>query len=259
VNEVYFMGECDSYKMATEIGETNLRHKINQIKGTGIKFADFGTRRAFCRNWHEFVIQKLIESGIDEFIGTSNVLYSMKYGIKAIGTMAHEVFQVCQALTRLEDSQQFALQKWADEYRGELGIALTDTLGIDKFIKDFDRYFALLFDGVRQDSGSPELWFDKMLKHYMDMGINTLTKTAIFSDGLTFDRMLEIDKYVDARMNTAYGIGTNLTNDVGYEPLQIVMKVVEANRQPVAKLSDSKGKEMCEDEDYVSYLRKVIK
>lgn len=264
VNELYFTSyELTSHDGAA-VGLNRLERKLEKIQGTGIKFADFGTRRAFSREWHEGVIKTImafhVAHELDEFVGTSNVLYAMRYGMIPIGTMAHEVFQVCQALTRVQDSQKFALQKWADEYRGNLGIALSDTLGIDKFLRDFDMYFAKLFDGLRHDSGDPKEWFGKVLRHYESFGIDPATKTAVFSDGLTVDRIRDIDGYVDGRMKTSYGIGTNLTNDLGdLKPIQIVIKVVEANGQPVAKLSDSPGKEMCEDEAYVNYLRKVIK
>jgi len=230
----------------------------------GVSFADFGTRRAFSPEWHARVIKLLTQPEIfPGFIGTSNVLFAKEYGLKPIGTMAHEVFQVCQALTKPEWSQRYALQTWADEYRGDLGIALSDTLGLQKFLKDFDMYFAKLFDGVRQDSGSPTDWVEKVIRHYEDMGIDPTTKSAVFSDGLDFKNVAKIHTYVRGRIKDAYGVGTHLTNNLGPEPIQIVMKVIEAGRdpenlQPVAKLSDSTGKEMSRDKDYVDYLKKVI-
>ncbi len=245
-------------------GEKNLSKSLSNIQTLqGVTFADFGTRRAFSPAWHDRVIQILTDPPFPGFVGTSNVYLAKKYGIKPIGTMAHEVFQVCQALTKPEWSQQFALQRWADEYRGDLGIALSDTLGIDKFLKDFDMYFAKLFDGMRHDSGTPVEWANKVIAHYESLGIDPKTKSAVFSDGLDFTKVSKIHRQIAGRIKDSYGVGTHLTNNLGPDPIQIVMKVVEAGRdpenlQPVAKLSDSKGKEMCKDDDYIAYLKKVI-
>ena len=256
VNQLYFEYNYPFIGNLKTQGKKRFKDKLEKVKGTKVKFADFGTRRAYSRSWHESLMKDL--SFCPNCVGTSNVLYAMQYNMKPIGTMAHEVFQIMQALTRLEDSQSYTLQKWADEYRGELGIALTDTLGISKFLYDFDLYFAKLFDGVRHDSGCPYEWVDKVIQHYYKLGIDPETKTAVFSDGLTFDDMIKIKEYVGYQMRVSFGIGTNLTNDLGPEPLNIVMKVIEANGQPVAKLSDTPGKEMCEDNNYITYLKKVV-
>ena len=253
INSVYFQNECPFNISLEKEGYKRLSDKI-QIRG--FKWADFGTRRRRSYYWHDKVLEASVKH--PDFVGTSNIHFAMKYGIKPIGTMAHEVFMVMQALVRLADSQKHGLQKWADEYRGDLGIALTDTLGIDKFLKDFDRYFALLFDGVRQDSGDPKEWFDKIYNHYLSLNIDPSSKSAIFSDGLNFEKASELHDYVGGRMKDSYGIGTNLTNDLGPDPLQIVIKPTTVNGSPVAKISDSEGKIMCKDDDYISYLRKVI-
>jgi nicotinate phosphoribosyltransferase len=253
INECYFRTQR---RVHLKDSIAILDNKMESIEGIDLTFADFGTRRRRSRAWHETLIERIKDE--PQLIGTSNVMLAKKYGLKPIGTMAHEIFQVFQALVHPLDSQKVALQKWADEYRGQLGIALSDTLGVDKFIKDFDRYFAMLFDGVRHDSGNPFRWGDKILNHYRELGIDPKTKTAIFSDGLTFDLMEEINYVYSGRIKLSFGVGTNLTNDVGVEPVQIVIKVVEANERPVAKLSDSEGKEMCEDQEYIGYLKKAI-
>jgi nicotinate phosphoribosyltransferase len=151
------------------------------------------------------------------------------------------------------------LQKWADEYRGDLGIALTDTIGVDAFLRDFDLYFAKLYDGVRHDSGDPYEFANKVITHYNSLNIDPLTKTIVFSDGLDFPRAIKLAKKFHNKIKVAFGIGTNLLNDFStFTPLQIVMKLTKVNGRPVAKLSDSPGKTMCKDKMYLKYLKKVF-
>jgi len=193
------------------------------------------------------------------FAGTSNVLYAMKLGLTPLGTMAHEYLQACQALgPRLRDTQVYGFEVWAKEYRGDLGIALSDVYGMNAFLRDFDLYFCKLFDGARHDSGDPFSWGGRMLQHYRDNRVDPLSKVLIFSDSLTVPRIIELYERFHGRCQLAFGIGTNLTNDLGYEPLQIVIKMTRCNGQPVAKLSDAPGKNMCNDEKYLAYLRQVF-
>jgi nicotinate phosphoribosyltransferase len=183
----------------------------------------------------------------------------MKLGLTPLGTMAHEYLQACQALgPRLRDSQVFGFETWAREYRGDLGIALSDVYGIEPFLRDFDMYFCKLFDGARHDSGDPFTWGERMIAHYRNNRVDPLTKTLIFSDGLTVEKIIALYQQFRGRCQLAFGIGTNLTNDLGYEPLQIVIKMTQCNGQPVAKLSDTPGKGMCDDENYLAYLRQVF-
>jgi len=160
-------------------------------------------------------------------------------------------------MTQLVQAQKVALQKWADEYRGELGIALSDIVGFDAFLRDFDRYFALLFDGCRHDSGDPGVWCEKLIEHYKSLRIDPKSKVAVFSDGLTFPVAVQLFTRFCNSIITSFGIGTYLTNDVGVEAMQNVIKMVECEHKPVAKVSDSKGKGMCEDPEFESYLKKV--
>jgi nicotinate phosphoribosyltransferase len=228
--------------------------------GKGFKFAEFGTRRRASYTWQEEMLQYLMAHCGDMLVGTSNVHFAMKLGIKPIGTMAHEFFQAHQQLgPRLVDSQKVALQCWADEYRGELGIALSDTMGFDKFLKDFDRFFSLLFNGCRQDSGDPIAWTEKLIAHYKEMRIDPKSKSAIYSDGLTFESAVDLFKRFNNKIQTSFGIGTDLTNNCGFVAPQVVIKMVECNRNPVAKVSDSKDKGMCEDPEFLDYLHKVIR
>jgi len=195
----------------------------------------------------------------ESFAGTSNVHFAMKHAMTPLGTMAHEYLQACQALgPRLRDTQVFGFETWAREYRGDLGIALSDVYGMSAFLRDFDMYFCKLFDGARHDSGDPFQWAERLIAHYEKNRVDPKTKTLVFSDALTFPLMADLYRRFRERTRIAFGIGTNLTNDLGYPSLQIVIKMVRCNGQPVAKISDTPAKNMCEDEAYVKYLRQVV-
>ncbi|MGB0128080.1 MAG: nicotinate phosphoribosyltransferase, partial [Rhodocyclaceae bacterium] len=144
------------------------------------------------------------------------------------------------------------------EYRGDLGIALTDVVGMDAFLADFDLYFAKLFDGLRHDSGDPVAWGEKALAHYAKLRIDPHTKRLVFSDGLDLDTAFDLYGHFADRVMTGFGIGTHLTNDMGIPALNIVMKLVACNGQPVAKLSDAPGKTLCDDQTFLAYLRQVF-
>jgi nicotinate phosphoribosyltransferase len=264
INEVYFR---NTQKLPDVMeGRRRLDVKIAQLKGDGLsalKIADYGTRRRFSRAWHEEVLRTLtarLGAGTTgQMAGTSNVLFAMKLGLTPLGTMAHEFLQACQALgPRLRDSQVFAFESWAKEYRGDLGIALSDVYGMSAFLRDFDMYFCKLFDGARHDSGDPFAWGERLIQHYRINRVDPRTKVLIFSDGLTVPKTIELYRQFKGRCQLAFGIGTNLTNDLGYEPLQIVIKMVQCNGQPVAKVSDTPSKNMCNDVKYLAYLRQVF-
>jgi len=269
VNEVYFRNTCKAPDFAE--GRKRLEAKMAQLQEhglEGLKIADYGTRRRFSRLWHEEVLAVLSQrlGGYEpsrqpqgQLAGTSNVLYAMRLGLIPLGTMAHEYLQACQSLgPRLRDSQVFGFEMWAKEYRGDLGIALSDVYGMSAFLRDFDLYFCKLFDGARHDSGDPFDWGERLLAHYRYHRVDPLSKTLIFSDGLTVPRIVELHHQFHGRCQLAFGIGTNLTNDLGYEAMQIVLKMTRCNGQPVAKLSDTPGKSMCDDEKYLGYLRQVF-
>ncbi|MFT0169104.1 nicotinate phosphoribosyltransferase [Paraburkholderia mimosarum] len=261
VNEVYFRNT--QHHPQYEEGRERLRHKIELLGAkpefADCKIADYGTRRRFSKRWHEEVILTLKEDLGEQFAGTSNVYYAMKHNLTPLGTMAHEYLQACQALgPRLRDSQIYGFEMWAKEYRGDLGIALSDVYGMRAFLRDFDMYFCKLFDGARHDSGDPFDWGERLLKHYEDNRCDPRTKTMIFSDALDIPKVLSLYERFRGRCRLAFGVGTNLTNDLGYQPLQIVIKMVRCNGQPVAKLSDSPGKNMCDDRAYLAYLRQVF-
>jgi nicotinate phosphoribosyltransferase len=261
VNEIYFR-ETQTAPDFTE-GRRRLHEKMALIRAdpllAGVNIADYGTRRRFSRQWHEEVILALREELGANLAGTSNVMYAAKHHLIPLGTMAHEYLQACQALgPRLRDSQTFGFEVWAREYRGDLGIALSDVYGMDAFLRDFDLYFCKLFDGARHDSGDPLAWGERLLAHYERNRVDPKTKTLVFSDSLTFPKVIELYQRFRERVRIAFGVGTNLTNDLGYRPLQIVIKMVRCNGQPVAKLSDSPEKNMCDDEAYLAYLRQVF-
>jgi nicotinate phosphoribosyltransferase len=256
VQEVYTRNEFKepSYKEGIKRLEEKIKLGNKYHKKLRMSIADFGTRRRFNFQWHKTVIDTLSKKLPTEmFSGTSNVLFAKEFGLKPIGTMAHEYLQAGQGIGHvpLVKSQSYMLDCWVKEYRGDLGIALSDVVGFNAFLNDFDKYFAKLYDGCRHDSGDP------LIDHYQSLGIPANTKTAVFSDGLDFTLAFKLAERFRGRIQTSFGIGTNLTNDLGHTPLQIVMKMTECNGNPVAKISDSKGKGMCEDEDFLKYLKKV--
>ena len=266
VNELYFRRIRSSEVL--EEGERRLQHKLKLMQGyeqqqraedPPFLVSDFGTRRRYSFEWQKHVVQAMHAASPNVFRGTSNVLLAKELGITPIGTMAHEFLQAFQALdVRLRNFQKAALETWVQEYRGDLGIALTDVVGMDAFLRDFDLYFAKLFDGLRHDSGDPYVWGDKAYAHYHQLKIDSKTKMLTFSDGLDLPRAWELYQYFKERFQVSFGIGTNLTNDMGQIPLNIVLKLVECNGQSVAKISDSPGKTMSDNNTFLAYLRQVF-
>ncbi|MYM24689.1 nicotinate phosphoribosyltransferase [Duganella sp. FT135W] len=265
VNELYFR-RFDAEAALTE-GRARLSAKIAALKAFSaeaprrfpFELSDFGTRRRYSAAWHDEVVQRLAREVPEYFKGTSNVYQAMQFGLIPIGTMAHEYMQSFQAFgVRLRDFQKASLEAWVQEYRGDLGVALTDVVGMDAFLDDFDLYFAKLFDGLRHDSGDPVVWGEKALAHYAALRIDPKTKRLVFSDGLNLDSAIALYRHFNDRIMTGFGIGTHLTNDVGLAPLNIVMKLVCCNGQSVAKLSDAPGKTVCKDETFLAYLRQVF-
>jgi nicotinate phosphoribosyltransferase len=261
VSEVYFRRTQPRPNL--DEGRRRLQAKIELVRKVEpefeFKISDFGTRRRFSGAWQEEVLQTLKREVPEYFAGTSNVWFAKRNALTPLGTLGHEYMQACQALgPRLRDSQVFAFDKWAQEYRGDLGIAISDTYGVDAFLRDFDMYFCKLFDGARHDSGDPFDWGEKMIAHYRRNRVDPRTKTLIFSDQLSFPLAIEIARRFHGRARTSFGIGTNLTNDLGYEPINIVLKMTECNGQPVAKVSDAPGKTISKDAGYLAYLRQVF-
>ena len=266
VNELYFR-RIRSDEVLAE-GERRLQAKMvllnqyqqeQQPNDPPFLVSDFGTRRRYSYDWQKHVIEAFHQAAPYIFRGTSNVLIAKELGLTPIGTMAHEFLQAFQALdVRLRDFQKAALETWVQEYRGDLGIALTDVVGMDAFLRDFDLYFAKLFDGLRHDSGDPYEWGDKAYAHYKKLKVDSKSKMLTFSDGLNLEKAWALHQYFKDRFQVSFGIGTNLTNDMGQTPLNIVLKLVECNGQSVAKISDSPGKTMTDNDTFLAYLRQVF-
>ncbi|KQT22903.1 nicotinate phosphoribosyltransferase [Chryseobacterium sp. Leaf405] len=232
---------------SNEVVMTKTLEKAEALAKLGVNFAEFGTRRRHSHKVQNLVMEALTQKKESTFIGSSNVHFAMKYNVKPIGTHAHEWFMFHAAEYGFKMANELALEHWVDVYRGDLGVALSDTYTTDVFFQQFDKKFAKLFDGVRHDSGDPLEFADKTIAHYERHGINPLFKYIIFSDALNLEKVEEITNYCRGKIGISFGIGTNLTNDVGLKPMNIVMKLigVQASNQewiPTVKLSDEHGK-----------------
>ena len=223
-------------------------NKARVLGDNAVKFADFGTRRRFSAKNHKLLIQDLLSYENHTLIGTSNVHFAHQFNITPIGTLAHEWFMFHAVLHGYQMANPSAQDAWVKVFHGDLGIALTDTYTTDVFLSTFDTFDAKLFDGIRQDSGDPFLFTDKIIKHYERLHIDPSTKTVVFSDGLDIEKAVKIHHYCNGRIRDAYGIGTNLTNDVGLAPLNMVIKLTQCRAslnkpwRNTVKLSDNKGK-----------------
>ena len=241
-----------------EYTERTIISKARKLAEHGITFSMFGMRRRFSAAIEDRVTELLKEHAAGYLFGTSNVYYAYKHGLRVSGTHPHEWIQFHGAMFGYKMANYMAMEDWINVYDGDLGTVLTDTYTTDVFMRNFSKKHALLFTSLRHDSGDPFSWGERMLAHYAQHRINPRTKTLIFSDGLTVPRTIELYQRFKGRCQLAFGIGTNLTNDLGYEPLQIVIKMTRCNGQPVAKVSDTPGKGMCDDENYLAYLRQVF-
>ncbi|HFK8403682.1 TPA: nicotinate phosphoribosyltransferase, partial [Salmonella enterica] len=219
---------------------------------------DFGTRRRFSREVQQAIVKRLQQESW--FVGTSNYDLARRLALTPMGTQAHEWFQAHQQISPdLATSQRAALAAWLNEYPDQLGIALTDCITMDAFLRDFGIEFASRYQGLRHDSGDPVAWGEKAIAHYEKLGIDPLTKTLVFSDNLDLPKAVELYRHFASRVQLSFGIGTRLTCDIPQvKPLNIVIKLVECNGKPVAKLSDSPGKTICHDKAFVCALRKAF-
>ena len=260
VNEVYFRMKYD-YDTLLKSAKERLEEKIQAFREGRytFRFAEFGCRRRLSREWEDTVVRRLAQE-TDNCVGTSNVYLAMKHNILPIGTYAHEFVQMYQGIDSipLAYTNHYAMEDWYNEYRGDNGTALTDTITTDLFLMDFNRAMVNNFSGVRHDSGDPYAWGEKLIAHYEKYGVDLKSKTLLFSDSLDFDRAQELyDRFHD-RVKISFGIGTFVSNDTCEEALNIVIKLQTVNGRPVAKLSDTPGKAMCRDEEYLEYLKRSV-
>jgi nicotinate phosphoribosyltransferase len=222
-----------------------IKQKADKLAAYKVNWADFGTRRRFSSCVHEHVV-RIMSDYQPYFRGTSNVHFAEKYKVKAVGTYAHQWEQLMQAIYGPRMAAVMAMKHWQETYHGNLGTALSDTLTTNYFLKVFDSYYANLFQGVRQDSGDPYIFADKIIAHYKNLGINPMTKIIVFSDGLDVDKAIALNKYCEGKILCTFGIGTNLVSDVGHTPMNHVIKMsevfVNGEWVPVVKLSDDLGK-----------------
>lgn len=268
VNEVYFKFQYEYDKLFDGFKQ-KLLDKVKDLNSSRYQlstFSEFGLRRRLSGEAQKLVVETLADKSNSfyehsHFVGTSNVYLAKKFNLTPVGTMAHE-FIMCVGQGNHKHnpaySNWFMMDSWVKEYGILNGIALTDTITTDCFLRDFQLTFATLFSGVRHDSGDPIKWGEKMISHYVSLGIDPYTKTLLFSDSLNFKRADELNKHFKDRINIAFGIGTYLSNDTFVDPLNIVMKVTRCNGQDVAKISDTSGKSLCKNKDYVDYLNRCI-
>lgn len=263
ISELYFSITGAKTLPREEARKRNVQ-KSEQLRDGDIDFAEFGTRRRFSSKNQELVIKHILSVDGNTMIGTSNVYLAKKFGIKPIGTHAHEWFMFHAAEHGYKRANMAAIDAWSSVFRGHLGIALTDTYTTDLFLKSFDSVEARLFDGVRQDSGDPYTFVDKLVAHYHKLRINPLTKTIVFSDELDTKVALSIKEYCRGKINASFGIGTNLSNDIGPRPLNIVIKLSQCRSHadtvwiPMVKLSDTEGKHTG-DADEIELCLRIVK
>lgn len=255
-----------SPEVTSERAVAHLRSKLLQFKNLAsdvdvsrFKLVDFGTRRRFSQRVQQAIVRTM-KLEFPYLAGTSNYNLVHLWGLEPVGTQAHEWFQAHQQISPvLANSQRAALQAWLDEYPDQLGIALTDCITMDAFLRDFGLQFAQRYQGLRHDSGDPFAWGAKAIAHYRALGIDPMSKTLVFSDSLDLKKALALYRYFYQHINLVFGIGTRLTCDIpGVTPLNIVIKLVECKGKPVAKLSDSPGKTICQDKTFIKALHKAF-
>lgn len=226
----------------------DLLWKCNYASDNNFKFSEFGTRRRYSYEVQKYICQ-LLSMQSNVCTGTSNVHFAMMFDMKPMGTHPHEWFMFHGAQFGYKLANYMGMEAWQDIYQGDLGIALTDTYTSKVFFKNFSKVFAKLFDGIRHDSGDPIVFAKNAINRYIEHGIDPLTKTIIFSDGLDFKKAGEINEWCKDKIHCSFGIGTNLTNDIeSVKPCNIVMKLIRCrmnDNQPeygCIKLSDVEGK-----------------
>ena len=263
VSELYYRNYNEGRAhMQKDILET-LMPKIEVLRANpGIKIVEFGTRRRYSKHVQSIVTGMLnSQLGAKEnLLGTSNTRQAMQHRIKAIGTMAHELFMVSAGAAYdgpewVRQSQRDVCDRWLSMYGDKLAILLPDTFGSDWFFTQMDRDDLLAWNGFRQDSGDPVEFGEKVIKLYQENDIDPRTRSIIFSDGLDIGLIIKLYDHFAKRINVAFGWGTNLTNDIGAPPLSLVVKATEACGQGLVKLSDNPAKSIGISENIEAYKK----
>ena len=262
VSELYHMYIGDNYQSFHTVREAMMDGMIEKTKiaeNHNLFFADFGLRRRFS-GFSEDAVAIFMKDHCKTFVGTSNVYLAKVLRIKPIGTQAHECFMFQAAIHSPKEANYEVMENWVKVYDGALGTVLTDTYTVDTFLRNFSMKLAKLYDGVRHDSGDPFDFIDKIIDKYQSYGIDPMSKTIVFSDGLDFPTAVKIKEYCVGKIKASFGIGTNLTCDIpGVKPMNIVMKLKECRinmRQPIygcVKLSDVPTKAIGNKEDIENY------
>lgn len=266
INELYYQALLKPLSplardAVTATGTLRLAEKVNTLRARpDIRFSDFGTRRRFSRNWQAYVVRTLSQELPGQSLGTSNIALAMQYGLRPIGTLAHEMFMVMAGFMSATDdslraSHNRVLHEWWDEYSLGLSIALTDTYGSAFFFRDMTATQAHAWKGLRQDSGDPIAFGEQAIAFYERHGVDPRDKLLVFSDGLDLGMIVTLADHFAGRIQVTFGWGTNLTNDLGFEALSLVVKVVEANGQRTVKLSDNLAKATGTAQDIERYKR----
>ena len=230
--------------------------KINIANANGLKFSEFGTRRRYSAALHDLIVQRLKEKCPINCVGTSNVYFAMKYNMTPIGTFPHEWIMFHGACWGYQEANYLGMRDWVRTYDGNLGIFLMDTYTSKVGLKNMSLKFAKLFDGVRCDSGDEYLIGNEVIKRYKELGIDPTTKTIVFSNALDFEKYLDIHNYFNGRIRISAGIGTNITNDTGLKPANIVMKLskcrINQNQEwrKCIKISDDLGKQLGDNREF---------
>nr|WP_319495229.1 nicotinate phosphoribosyltransferase [uncultured Desulfobacter sp.] len=262
ISETFFEVTAPEILSRQAIRERN-QTKAKRMSDAGLTFVDFGTRRRFSAANQAHFLEDVLALDQHRMAGTSNVHFARVYGLAPVGTLAHEWIMFHGALTDYTDANAAAMDDWLKVYPDVLGIALTDTYTTNNFLEAFSQDRASRFSGVRHDSGDPELFTREIIRHYKEKGIDPATKIIVFSDGLDVDRAIKIHEFCRGEVKDSYGIGTNLTNDVGVAPLNIVIKLswvqpeADMDGRPTVKLSDDPGKHTG-DPGELRYCRKVL-
>ncbi len=248
VSELYFkeMGVTPD----VEYMERRLIEKATLMREHGIVFSLFGMRRRFSFGVEDRITELLKLHSGSNFFGTSNVYLAYKHNLNPSGTHPHEWVQFHGSIYGYKMANYMAMENWINVYDGDLGTVLTDTFTTDVFLRNFSKKHAALFTSLRQDSGDPFAFTDKAIRRYEELRINPKLKYIVFSDSLDVEKALKIKNYCGDKIGASFGIGTNLTNDVGNEnvPLNIVMKLFRCKMtekeswQHCIKLSDVDGK-----------------